>query len=85
FRSIVEFIDACVDCNTGRGKPPFAGQSPGNLDPSQPFQMVAMDFAIPLPITHQSNEERLLSTRLFSGGYGAQEIVRHDRDPRCMS
>ncbi|DBA03718.1 TPA: LOW QUALITY PROTEIN: hypothetical protein N0F65_004135 [Lagenidium giganteum] len=107
---IVEFIDACVDCNTGRGMPPSAGQSPGNVVPSRPFQIVAMDFAIPLPATHQGNQAFLLFTCLFSGfvilvpmnsttaeevasvyldnvfrRYGAQESVRHDRDPRFMS
>ncbi|DBA04718.1 TPA: hypothetical protein N0F65_012301 [Lagenidium giganteum] len=110
FKDIVEFVGSCVDYNTGRGKPPFAGRSPGNLVPSRPFQVVAMDFAIPLPVTHAGNQALLLFTCLFSGfvilvpmnsttaeevasvylenvfkHFGAQEMVRHDRDPRFTS
>ena len=104
------YVSSCEDCATAKGKPRYKGRSSGNVVASRPFQVVAMDFAIPLPKTHGGNEAMLCCICMFtsyvvllpmadtsaqsvveaylSGVYkrfGAQEMIRHDRDPRFMS
>ncbi|DAZ95947.1 TPA: LOW QUALITY PROTEIN: hypothetical protein N0F65_009109, partial [Lagenidium giganteum] len=107
FRSIVDFIRACVDCNTGRGKPPFIG--PSEFSAVTFFPSCGNEFCDPIT-THTSRKPGTSSfTCLLSGfvilvlmgnttaeevaiaylgnvfkRYGAQEMVRHHRDPRFM-
>ncbi|GMF46778.1 unnamed protein product [Phytophthora fragariaefolia] len=43
------------------------GYSPGNVTPEYPFQMVLMDFVIPLPVTRRGNTALLLFQDHFTG------------------
>lgn len=104
------YIASCPDCATAKGKPRYKGRTTGNVVATRPFQVVAMDFAIPLPKTHNGNEAMLCCICLFTSyivlipmadtsaqsvaeaylagvykRFGAQEMIRHDRDPRFMS
>ncbi|GMF56567.1 unnamed protein product [Phytophthora fragariaefolia] len=59
-------------CSTSKSKLQLRGYSPGNGTSEYPFQMVSMDFVIPL------------AERVFRR-FGAPSLIRHDRDPRFMS
>jgi hypothetical protein len=104
------FVASCDDCATGKGKPRYKGRTAGNITATRPFQVLAMDFALPLPKTFNGHEALLCFICVFSGyvvlipmadtsaqavaeaylsgiykRFGAQEMIRHDRDPRFMS
>ncbi|OWZ09952.1 LOW QUALITY PROTEIN: reverse transcriptase [Phytophthora megakarya] len=57
----------CVDCETGKGKPVIRGESPGNLQATYPFQIIAMDHIPSLPRSHKGNTEILIWVDLFTG------------------
>ena len=67
YKDVEKHIATCMDCCTGKGKPQYEGQSPGNMVAERPFQVVTMDFAIPLPKTENGNTALLLFTCMFSG------------------
>ncbi|OWY96886.1 LOW QUALITY PROTEIN: reverse transcriptase [Phytophthora megakarya] len=51
YADVEHFVKECVD--RGKGKPPNAGPSPGNIEPRQPFEVVSMGF-----VTHMSKSDR---------------------------
>lgn len=51
FRDVERYVGACVDCVTSKGLPRNPGPSPGNIVPEYPFQIVSMDFVMPLPVS----------------------------------
>ena len=58
----------CVDCTTGKGLPSISGGgSPGNVQATYPFQMIAMDHIPSLPKSFKENTELMLWVDLFSG------------------
>ena len=57
----------CIDCETGKGRPALRGESPGNLQATYPFQIIAMDHIPSLPKSFKGNTELLLWVDLFSG------------------
>ena len=57
----------CVDCETGKGLLSIGGESPGNLQATYPFQIIAMDHIPSLPRSFKGNTELLLWVDLFSG------------------
>ncbi|KAE8969380.1 hypothetical protein PR001_g27514 [Phytophthora rubi] len=94
----------------GKGRPTMNGESPGNLQATYPFQIIAMDHIPSLPKSYKGNTELLIWVDLFTGyaiarasasrtaqtiagnyeecvlrRFGASEVIRHDREPGCMS
>ena len=67
YRSVQRYVGECVDCETGKGLPPDRGGSPGNLQATYPFQILAMDHIPSLPRSFKGNTELLLWVDLFSG------------------
>jgi hypothetical protein len=61
------FVASCEDCATAKGKPRYKGRSPGNIVATRPFQVLAMDFALPLPKTLAGNGAMLCFVCLFTG------------------
>ncbi|POM75203.1 Reverse transcriptase, partial [Phytophthora palmivora] len=51
----------------GKGSPPNAGLSPGNIEPTRPFEAVSMDFVTHLPESVRGNTFLLLFQDMFSG------------------
>ncbi|KAJ8561926.1 hypothetical protein ON010_g7753 [Phytophthora cinnamomi] len=67
FRSVQRYVGECVDCETGEGRPTIRGESPGNIQATNPFLIIAMDHIPSLPKSYKGNTELLiwvdLSTR----------------------
>ena len=55
YADVVKHVQACEDCSTSKSKPQLKGYSPGNVISERPFQVVSMDFVIPLPQTRRGN------------------------------
>ncbi|GMF59144.1 unnamed protein product [Phytophthora fragariaefolia] len=73
YADVSKHVQTCEDCSTSKSKPPLRGYSPGNVTSEYPFQMVSMDFVIPLPI--QGNAE------LQAPGKRPTRAVSQDNDP----
>ncbi|OWZ01042.1 LOW QUALITY PROTEIN: reverse transcriptase, partial [Phytophthora megakarya] len=67
YRSVQRYVGECVDCETGKGRPVIRGESPGNLQATYPFQIIAMDHIPSLPRSHKGNTELLIWVDLFTG------------------
>ena len=66
-RSVHRYVSECTDCETGKGRPVINGESPGNLQATYPFQIIAMDHIPSLPRSFKGNTELLIWVDLFSG------------------
>ena len=67
YRSVQRYVGECVDCATGKGRPCDRSGSPGNVQATYPFQILAM-YPIPsLPRSFKGNTELLIWVDLFSG------------------
>ncbi|GMF62395.1 unnamed protein product [Phytophthora fragariaefolia] len=60
YADVSKHVQTCEDCSTSKSKPQLRGYSPGNVTSEYPFQMVSMDFVIPLPVTRRGNTALLL-------------------------
>ncbi|KAE9281163.1 hypothetical protein PR003_g27755, partial [Phytophthora rubi] len=40
YADVDRFVEECVDCASGKGRPPNPGPSPGNITPRRPFEAV---------------------------------------------
>ncbi|KAL4128411.1 hypothetical protein PRIC2_007399 [Phytophthora ramorum] len=67
YRSVQRYVGECVDCETGKGRPTIRGESPGNIQATYPFQIIAMDHIPSLPKSHRGNTELLIWVDLFTG------------------
>ncbi|KAE8882239.1 hypothetical protein PF002_g10217 [Phytophthora fragariae] len=67
YADVAKHVQACEDCSTSKSKPQLKGYSPGNVASEFPFQMVSMDFVIPLPKTQRGNTALLLFQGHFTG------------------
>ncbi|OWZ05880.1 LOW QUALITY PROTEIN: reverse transcriptase [Phytophthora megakarya] len=67
YADVEHFVKECVDCASGKGRPPNAGPSPGNIEPRRPFEVVSMDFVTNMPKSDQGNSFLLLFQDMFSG------------------
>ncbi|CAI5711492.1 unnamed protein product [Peronospora effusa] len=89
FRSVQKYVGQCMDCETGKGRPTLQGKSPGNVEATYPFQIIAMDHIPSLPKSHKGNTKLLIWVDLFTEcvfrRFGAIETIRHDRKPGFMS
>ncbi|OWY95767.1 LOW QUALITY PROTEIN: reverse transcriptase [Phytophthora megakarya] len=66
YKSVQRYVGECVDCETGKGRPRIQGESPGNLQATYPFQIIAMDHIPSLPRSFNGNTELLIFVDLFS-------------------
>ncbi|OWY97111.1 LOW QUALITY PROTEIN: hypothetical protein PHMEG_00032443, partial [Phytophthora megakarya] len=64
---VEHFVKECVDCASGKEKPPNAGPSPWNIEPRQPFEVVSMEFVTDMPKSDRGNMFLLLFQDMFSG------------------
>ncbi|OWZ10132.1 reverse transcriptase [Phytophthora megakarya] len=60
-------IFECTDCASAKGRPPHPGPSPGNIEPTGPFEVVSMDFITHLPKSERGNTFLLLFQDMFTG------------------
>ncbi|OWY97631.1 reverse transcriptase, partial [Phytophthora megakarya] len=67
YRSVQRYVGEYVDCETGKGRPRIQGESPGNLQATYPFQVIAMDYIPSLPRSYKGNTELLIFEDLFCG------------------
>ncbi|GMF43575.1 unnamed protein product [Phytophthora fragariaefolia] len=67
YADVSKHVQTCEDCSTSKGKPQLRGYSPGNVTSEYPFQIVSMDFVIPLPVTRRGNTALLLFQDHFTG------------------
>ena len=67
FRSVQRYVGTCVDCETGKGGPTLRGRTPGNIQATHPFQVIAMDHIPSLPKSIKGNTELLIWVDLFTG------------------
>ncbi|OWZ22536.1 reverse transcriptase [Phytophthora megakarya] len=100
YADVQRFVKKCMDCASGKGVPPNAGPSPGNIEPRYPIEAVSMDFVTHMPESARGNTFVLLFQDMFSGyvmyvvgayeeqvfqRFGVSFMIRHDQDPRFMS
>ncbi|KAL4134291.1 hypothetical protein PRIC2_004600 [Phytophthora ramorum] len=67
YADVERYVKECVDCASGKGRPPNAGPSPGNIEPRRPFEVVSMDFVTHMPKSERGNTFLLLFQDTFSG------------------
>lgn len=67
YQSVQLYVGECTDCETGKGRPTIRGESPGNIQATYPFQVVATDHIPSLPRSYKGNTELLIWVDLFSG------------------
>ncbi|GMF51710.1 unnamed protein product [Phytophthora fragariaefolia] len=64
YADVEVFVKECTDCASAKGRPPNPGPSPGNIEPTRPFEVVSMDF-----ITHLRGITFLLLFQDAFSGY----------------
>jgi len=55
YAAVEVFVKECLDCASGKGRPPNPGPSPGNIEPRRPFELVSMDFVTHMPKSYRGN------------------------------
>ncbi|GMF23837.1 unnamed protein product [Phytophthora fragariaefolia] len=76
YRSVQRYVGECIDCETRKGRPVIRGPSPGNLQATYHFQIVAMDHIPSLPKSFKGNTELLIWVDLWAHYQRAREKVR---------
>ncbi|GMG18473.1 unnamed protein product [Phytophthora fragariaefolia] len=67
YADVEVFVKECTDWASAKGRPLNPGPSPGNIEPSRPFEVVSMDFVTHLPKSERGNTFLLLFQDAFSG------------------
>ncbi|OWZ08898.1 reverse transcriptase [Phytophthora megakarya] len=67
YKSLQRYVGEWVDCETGKGRPRIQAESPGDLQATYPFQIIAMDHIPSLARSLNGNTELLVFVDLFSG------------------
>ncbi|GMF30010.1 unnamed protein product [Phytophthora fragariaefolia] len=67
YADVEHYVKECVDCVSGKGRPPNEGPSPGNIEPRRPFEVVSMDFVTHMLASERGNTILLLFQDAFSG------------------
>ncbi|KAG3072429.1 hypothetical protein PI125_g22523 [Phytophthora idaei] len=67
YSDVEKHVRSCSDCSTSKSRPQLRGYSPGNILAKRPFQIVSMDFVIPLPKSRRGNWALLLFQCAFTG------------------
>ncbi|OWY93458.1 reverse transcriptase [Phytophthora megakarya] len=66
YADVARHVRSCPDCSSSKSRPRIRGYSPGNILAERPFQVVSMDFVIPLP-SRRGNTALLLFQCAFTG------------------
>ncbi|KAH7491752.1 Transposon Ty3-I Gag-Pol polyprotein [Phytophthora ramorum] len=67
YADVEKHVKSCLDCSSSKSRPQLRGYSPGNILAERPFQIVSMDFVIPLPKSRRGNTALLLFQCSFTG------------------
>ncbi|OWY94176.1 reverse transcriptase, partial [Phytophthora megakarya] len=67
YADVEKHVKSCLDCSSSKSLPQLKGYSPGNVLAERPFQVVSMDFVIPLPTSRRGNTALLLWQCAFTG------------------
>ncbi|KAG2759506.1 hypothetical protein Pcac1_g28478 [Phytophthora cactorum] len=67
YADVEKHVKSCPDCSSSKSRPQLRGFSPDNVLAERPFQIVSMDFVIPLPKTRRGNTALLLFQCSFTG------------------
>ncbi|GMF32587.1 unnamed protein product [Phytophthora lilii] len=67
YAAVERHVKSCPDCCLSKSKPQLRGYSPGTIMADHPFQIVSMDFVIPLPRSRRGNTALLLFQCSFTG------------------
>ncbi|GMF64152.1 unnamed protein product [Phytophthora fragariaefolia] len=67
YANVEHYVKECVDCASGKGRPPNEGSSTVNIEPIRPFEVVSMDFVTHMPGSERGNTFLLLFHEAFSG------------------
>ncbi|OWZ07148.1 reverse transcriptase [Phytophthora megakarya] len=76
FKNTERYVKTCVDCVMAKGLPRNPGSLPCNLLATRPFQVVSMDFVIPLHQSARGNTALLLFQCTFSGFIMCKAMTR---------
>ncbi|KAG3104158.1 hypothetical protein PI125_g13654 [Phytophthora idaei] len=74
YADVEKHVTSCPDCSLSRSRPQLRGYSPGKVLAERLFQIVSMDFVIPLPKTRRGNTALLLFQCSFTGFVIAKAI-----------
>ncbi|OWZ13882.1 reverse transcriptase [Phytophthora megakarya] len=97
YADVNAFVKECVDCASGKGRPPNQGPSPGNIEPTRPFDCLNgfchssvgihkfPDYAMWKPMNSTTAQEvaEAYEERVFLR-FGASAMIRNDQDPKSM-
>ncbi|GMF22525.1 unnamed protein product [Phytophthora fragariaefolia] len=78
YADVEKHVRPCPDCSSSKSRPYLRGHSPGNILAELPFQLVSMDFVIPLPTTRRGNAALLLFQCSFTGFVIAKAMSNTD-------
>ncbi|GMG17783.1 unnamed protein product [Phytophthora fragariaefolia] len=78
YADVEKHVRACPDCSSSKSRPHLRGHSPGNILAELPFQLMSMDFVIPLPTTRRGNSALLLFQCSFTGFVIAKAMSNTD-------
>ncbi|OWZ12997.1 hypothetical protein PHMEG_00013759 [Phytophthora megakarya] len=67
YADVVRHVRPCPDCSSSKKGLQFGGYSPGNVLVERPFQVVSMDFVIPLSKSRRGDTALLLFQCAFTG------------------
>ncbi|OWZ03713.1 reverse transcriptase, partial [Phytophthora megakarya] len=91
YTEVEKHVNSCLDYSSSKSLRQFKRYSLGNVLAERPFQMMLMDFVIPLPKSSKamSDTDVLTVAKVFEEciyrRFGVSSLIRHDRDPRFMS
>ncbi|GMF50585.1 unnamed protein product [Phytophthora fragariaefolia] len=78
YADVEKHVRSCPDCSSSKSRLHLRGHSPGNILAELPFQLVSMDFVIPLPTTRRGNSALLLFQCAFTGFVIAKAMFNTD-------
>ncbi|POM76328.1 Hypothetical protein PHPALM_6441 [Phytophthora palmivora] len=67
YADVEQHVRSCPDSSSSKSRRQFRGYSPGNVLAERPFQLVSIDFVIPLPKSRRGNTALLLFQCAFTG------------------
>ncbi|OWZ15134.1 hypothetical protein PHMEG_00011276, partial [Phytophthora megakarya] len=67
YADVARHVRSCPDCRSSKSRQRTRGSSPGDILAERPFQVVSMDFVIPLPKSRRGNTALLLFQCAFTG------------------
>ncbi|OWY94770.1 reverse transcriptase [Phytophthora megakarya] len=75
YADVGRYVKECVDCASGKGRPPNPGPPPGSMEPTYPFEVLSMDFVTHLLKSERGNTFLLLFQDIPMSSTTAQEVA----------